>query len=218
MSGFNTRAIHVGSEPDPVTGAVNVPVFFTSTYAQDGVGRPRFSDYSRVDNPTRAALEECLAGLEGARHGVAFASGLAGEDALLRTLSPGDHVILGNDAYGGTFRLMTRSFTDWGLEISVVDQSDTDEVRAAFRPTTRMLWVETPSNPMLNVVSIAAIATSPTSTARAWWSTTPSPRPTCIKDGRAGALLYLPCLYPRPGQQTIAPSTEGRPDEMHPVS
>ena len=158
MSGFNTRAIHVGSEPDPVTGAVNVPVFFTSTYAQDGVGRPRFSDYSRVDNPTRAALEECLAGLEGARHGVAFASGLAGEDALLRTLSPGDHVILGNDAYGGTFRLMTRSFTDWGLEISVVDQSDTDEVRAAFRPTTRMLWVETPSNPMLNVVSIAAMS------------------------------------------------------------
>ena len=114
MSGFNTRAIHVGSEPDPVTGAVNVPVFFTSTYAQDGVGRPRFSDYSRVDNPTRAALEECLAGLEGARHGVAFASGLAGEDALLRTLSPGDHVILGNDAYGGTFRLMTRSFTRLG--------------------------------------------------------------------------------------------------------
>ena len=158
MRGFNTRAIHVGSEPDPITGAVNPPVYLTSTYAQDSVGKPRFSDYARVDNPTRAALESCLAGLEEARHGVAFASGLAGEDALLRTLSPGDHVILGSDAYGGTFRLMSRIFGAWGLTISFADLSDMDAVHAAFQPTTRMLWVETPSNPMLHIVSIASLA------------------------------------------------------------
>lgn len=158
MSGFNTRAIHVGSEPDNVIGAVNPPVYFTSTYAQDAVGAPRFSDYSRGNNPTRAALESCLANLEGARHGVAFASGLAGEDALLRTLAPGDHVILGNDAYGGTFRLLTRIFGDWGVRVSTVDLSDVDAVGSAFGEATRMLWVETPSNPLLNVVDIAALS------------------------------------------------------------
>jgi cystathionine gamma-synthase len=158
MSGFNTRAIHVGSEPDPATGAVNPPVYLTSTYAQDGVGVPRFSDYGRVDNPTRAALETCLAALEDARYGIAFASGLAGEDALLRTLAPGDHVILGNDAYGGTYRLLTRIFGAWGLSITCTDLSDHDAVRAAFGPTTKMLWVETPSNPMLNVVSIEELS------------------------------------------------------------
>ena len=157
MSGFNTRAIHVGSEPDPSTGAVNPPVYLTSTYAQDGVGVPRFSDYGRVDNPTRAALEACLADLEGAQYGVAFASGLAGEDALLRTLAPGDHVILGTDAYGGTYRLLTRIFGGWGLTVTCVDLSDLDAVRNAFGPTTKILWVETPSNPMLNVVSIQAL-------------------------------------------------------------
>jgi len=158
VSGFNTRAIHVGSEPDAVIGAVNPAVYFTSTYAQDGVGAPRFSDYSRGNNPTRAALETCLADLEGARHGVAFASGLAGEDALLRTLAPGDHVILGNDAYGGTYRLLTRIFGDWGVRISTVDLHDVDAVASAFGERTRMLWVETPSNPLLNVVDIAALA------------------------------------------------------------
>ena len=158
MSGFNTRAIHVGSEPDAVTGAVNPPVYFTSTYAQDGVGAPRFSDYSRVDNPTRAALESCVANLEGARHGVAFASGLAGEDGLLRTLSPGDHVILGGDAYGGTYRLLTRIFGEWGVRVTCVDLSDMDAVDSAFGASTKMLWVETPSNPLLNVVSIANLS------------------------------------------------------------
>ncbi|HEY5120019.1 MAG TPA: cystathionine gamma-synthase, partial [Acidimicrobiales bacterium] len=109
-------------------------------------------------NPTRATLEVCLAGLEEARHGVAFASGLAGEDALLRTLAPRDHVILGNDAYGGTYRLLTRVFGDWGLRLTCVDLSDVDAVRGAFEESTRMLWLETPSNPMLNVVSIAQLA------------------------------------------------------------
>ncbi len=158
MSGFNTRAIHVGSEPDASTGAVNPPVYLTSTYAQDGVGVPRFSDYGRVDNPTRAALEHCLADLENAQFGVAFASGLAGEDALLRTLSPGEHVILGNDAYGGTYRLLTRIFGDWGVSVTCVDLSNLDEVRSAIRPSTRMLWIETPSNPLLNVSSIRVLS------------------------------------------------------------
>ena len=158
MRGFNTRAIHVGSEPDAVIGAVNPPVYLTSTYAQDGVGVPRFSDYARVDNPTRAALESCLADLEEARHGVAFASGLAGEDALLRTLAPGDHVILGNDAYGGTYRLLTKVFGAWGVEVTCVDLADEAAVAAAIRPTTRLVWVETPSNPLLAVVSIASLA------------------------------------------------------------
>jgi cystathionine gamma-synthase len=158
MSGFNTRAIHVGSEPDALTGAVNPPVYLTSTYAQDGVGVPRFSDYARVDNPTRAALEACLADLEEAQYGVAFASGLAGEDALLRTLSPGDHVILGSDAYGGTYRLLTRVFANWGLKTTCVDLSDVRAVDQAFEPTTKIVWVETPSNPLLNVVSIRALS------------------------------------------------------------
>lgn len=159
MKGFNTRAIHVGSEPDPVTGAVNPPVYLTSTYAQDAVGVIRFSDYARGDNPTRAALEVCLADLEEARYGIAFASGLAGEDALLRTLAPGDHVIMGADAYGGTYRLLTRVFGAWGVSVSTVDLGDADALEGAFTTTTKMLWVETPSNPMLSVVSINALAT-----------------------------------------------------------
>ena len=158
MRGFNTRAIHVGSEPDQLTGAVNPPVYLTSTYAQDAVGITRFSDYGRVDNPTRAALETCLAGLEDAHHGVAFASGLAAEDALLRTLSPGDHVILGDDAYGGTYRLLTRVFGDWGIRVTTVDLGRLDDVRAALEPTTKLVWVETPSNPLLKVVSIRDLA------------------------------------------------------------
>ncbi len=158
MNGFNTRAIHVGSEPDALTGAVNPPVYLTSTYAQDAVGVARFSDYGRSNNPTRAALESCLADLEGARHGVAFASGMAGEDALLRTLSPGDHVIMGNDAYGGTYRLLTRVFGAWGVRAASVDLADLEALDAAFTDSTTLVWVETPSNPLLNVVSIAALA------------------------------------------------------------
>jgi cystathionine gamma-synthase len=158
VSGFNTRAIHIGSEPDSIIGAVNPAVYLTSTYAQDGVGVTRFSDYARGDNPTRSALEVCLAGLEEAEYGVAFASGMASEDALLRTLAPGDHVILGNDAYGGTYRLLTRVFGNWGVTISCVDLSDPAALHAAFTETTRMVWLETPSNPLLTVVSIEALS------------------------------------------------------------
>lgn len=158
MTGFNTRAVHVGSEPDAATGAVNPAVYLTSTYAQDAVGVVRFSDYARGDNPTRAALEACLSDLEGAAHGIAFASGLAGEDALLRTLAPGDHVILGDDAYGGTYRLITRIFGAWGVTVDTVGLGDADALDAAFTESTKMLWVETPSNPLLSVVSIRALA------------------------------------------------------------
>jgi len=158
VNGFNTRAIHVGSEPDPVTGAVNPPVYLTSTYAQDAVGVIKFSDYARGDNPTRAALESCLASLEGAKHGVAFASGLAGEDALLRTLSPGDHVILGRDAYGGTYRLLTRIFGEWGIMVDSVELSDPESLASGFTEKTKMVWLETPSNPLLHVVSIAELS------------------------------------------------------------
>jgi cystathionine gamma-synthase len=158
MNGFNTRAIHVGSAPDSVTGAVNPPVYLTSTYAQDGVGVVRFSDYARGANPTRSALETCLADLEGARHGLAFASGLAGEDALLRTLSPGDHVIIGRDAYGGTYRLLTRVFGEWGIDVTSVELSDPESLASGFTERTKMVWVETPSNPLLHVFSIAELA------------------------------------------------------------
>lgn len=159
-AGFETRAIHAGQEPDPQTGAVVPPVYQVSTYAQDGVGGLRQGyEYSRSGNPTRHALEECLASLEGGRRGLAFASGLAAEDTLLRTIgAPGDHAIIGNDAYGGTYRLFARVAEPWGLTHTPVDLTDLDAVRAALRPTTRVIWAETPTNPLLTVVDIAGLA------------------------------------------------------------
>ena len=160
-AGFETRAIHAGQEPDPATGAVVPPVYQVSTYAQDGVGGLRGGyEYSRSGNPTRTALEECLASLEGGARGLAFASGLAAEDTLLRTVgAPGAHAIIGNDAYGGTYRLFARVAEPWGLEHTPVDLTDLDAVRAAIRPGhTRIVWAETPTNPLLTVVDIAALA------------------------------------------------------------
>jgi cystathionine gamma-synthase len=159
-TGFNTRAIHAGQEPDPATGAVVVPVHLTSTYKQDGVGGLRGGyEYSRSGNPTRTALQEALAALEEGTTGLAFASGLAAEDALLRTVcTPGDHVVLPGDAYGGTFRLVSKVFSRWGIEHTPVDLNDLDALRAAIRPTTRVVWCETPTNPLLNVSDIAALA------------------------------------------------------------
>ncbi|MCU1620897.1 MAG: Cystathionine gamma-synthase [Modestobacter sp.] len=159
-TGFNTRAIHAGQEPDPTTGAVVVPVHLTSTYKQDGVGGLRGGyEYSRSGNPTRTALQEALAALEEGTTGLAFASGLAAEDALLRTVcAPGDHVVLPGDAYGGTFRLVSKVFSRWGVEHTPVDLNDLDALRAAIRPTTRVVWCETPTNPLLNVSDIAALA------------------------------------------------------------
>ncbi len=158
--GFNTLAIHAGQEPDSLTGSVTVPIYQTSTYKQDGVGGLRSGyEYSRSANPTRTALEECLAALEGGARGLAFASGLAAEDALLRTVCvPGDHVILPGDAYGGTFRLVARVFERWGLAYTAVPLDDLDAVRAAVRDTTRIIWCETPTNPLLGIADIAALA------------------------------------------------------------
>ncbi|WP_329067211.1 cystathionine gamma-synthase [Amycolatopsis sp. NBC_01480] len=159
--GFETRAIHAGQKPDPRTGAVIVPIYQTSTYAQDGVGGTREGDYeySRTANPTRTALEQALAALEGARHTLAFASGMAASDAVLRTvLRPGDHLVLGNDAYGGTFRLIDKVLSLWGIEHTVADLSKIDEVRAAIRPETKLIWCESPTNPLLGVADIAALA------------------------------------------------------------
>jgi cystathionine gamma-synthase len=160
MTGFHTRAIHAGQEPDPATGAVTVPVHLTSTYKQDGVGGLRGGyEYSRSGNPTRTALQEALAALEEGATGLAFASGLAAEDTLLRTVcAPGDHVVLPGDAYGGTFRLVSRAHSRWGLEHTPVDLNDLDALRAAIRPTTRVVWCETPTNPLLNIADIAALA------------------------------------------------------------
>jgi cystathionine gamma-synthase len=164
-AGFDTRAIHAGYEPDPTTGAVIPPIYATSTYKQDGVGALRQGlgtgyEYSRSANPTRTALEECLAAVEAGSRGFAFASGLAAEDTILRALtSPGDHVVVPDDAYGGTFRLFEKVEKRWGLENTPVAISDLDATRAAIRPgTTRMVWVETPTNPLLNIADIGALA------------------------------------------------------------
>ena len=159
-TGFNTRAIHAGQEPDALTGAVAVPIYQTSTYKQDGVGGLRSGyEYSRSANPTRTALEECLAALEGGARGLAFASGLAAEDTVLRTLCvPGDHILLPDDAYGGTFRLIARVLARWGVDYSPVAMHDAAAVAAAVRPNTKVVWVETPTNPLLNIADIAALA------------------------------------------------------------
>ncbi|MFD2090488.1 cystathionine gamma-synthase [Blastococcus deserti] len=160
MSGFNTRAIHAGQEPDPATGAVIVPVHLTTTYKQDGVGGLRGGyEYSRSGNPTRTALQDALAALEQGSHGMAFASGLAAEDTLLRTVcEPGSHIVLGGDAYGGTFRLISRVASRWGVEHTPADLNDLDALRTVMRPSTRVIWCETPTNPLLNIADIARLA------------------------------------------------------------
>ncbi|MFY1687766.1 cystathionine gamma-synthase [Plantactinospora sp. WMMB782] len=159
--GFETLAIHAGQEPEPRTGAVVPPIYQTSTYAQDAVGAPRLGyEYSRSANPTRDALQDCLAALEGGPVGLTFASGLAAEDTLLRTVCrPGDHVVIPDDAYGGTFRLFARVAERWGLTWTAARISDVDAVRAAVRPgRTRVIWVETPTNPLLGIADIAGLA------------------------------------------------------------
>jgi cystathionine gamma-synthase len=154
---FETLAIHGGQPPDRSTGAVVTPIYQTSTFAQSSVGQHQGYDYSRSGNPTRTALEDCLAGLEGAAHGSAFASGLAAEDAILRLLNPGDHVLIGNDFYGGTYRLLSQVHTRVGLECTPVALTEA-ALLEAWQPTTKMVWVETPSNPLLRIADIAALA------------------------------------------------------------
>ena len=157
---FPTRAIHAGQEFDPSTGSVVPPVYMTSTFVQDGIGGFRGGyEYNRGGNPTRDSLQELLASLEGGHKALSFASGLAGEDTLLRAvLAPGDHIVMGNDVYGGTHRLVSRVFIPWGVSLSTVNMSDLDAVRAAIRPdATKVLWVETPSNPLMKISDIAAL-------------------------------------------------------------
>ncbi|QTG80920.1 cystathionine gamma-synthase [Arthrobacter crystallopoietes] len=159
--GFNTRAVHGGQAFEPRTGAVVPPVHFSSTYAQDGIGGLRDGyEYGRGTNPTRDSLQEQLAAVEGGKHAFSFASGLAAEDSLIRALlAPGEHIVLGNDAYGGTYRLINRVLGDWGVGHTVVDMSDESAVAAAVKENkTRFVWVETPSNPMMKVTDIAALA------------------------------------------------------------
>ena len=158
MVGFATRAIHVGQEPDPATGAVIVPIYQTSTYAQAEVGVHKGYEYSRTDNPTRAALEACLASLEGGRHGLAFASGMAAEDTMLHLFESGDHVVVADDVYGGTYRLFRRVLERVGLRFSFVDATRVENVVAALEERTRLTWLESPTNPLMKLVDIAGIA------------------------------------------------------------
>lgn len=155
---FATKAIHAGLEPDPATGAIMTPVYLTSTYVQTAPGEHKGYDYSRTSHPTRAALERNLAALEEGRYGLAFASGLAAEATVLQLLKSGDHVVCCEDLYGGTYRLMTRVFRRFGIDTTFVDAAEIDAVRKAMRPATRLVWLESPSNPMLRVCDIAAIA------------------------------------------------------------
>jgi cystathionine beta-lyase/cystathionine gamma-synthase len=155
---LDTLCIHAGQEPDPVSGAVMMPIVLSSTFAQDGPGVHKGYDYSRAGNPTRNALERCLAALEGAAHGIAFGSGCAATTAVLLTLKSGDHVLVGDDVYGGTFRIFDKVLAQFGVEATFLDMSDPARVRAAMRPSTRLVWMETPSNPMLKVFDVAAIA------------------------------------------------------------
>ncbi|HEX5097397.1 MAG TPA: cystathionine gamma-synthase [Acidimicrobiia bacterium] len=156
--GFETRAIHAGQAPDPATGAVVPPISLATTFAQASVGEHQGYEYSRSGNPTRTALEACLASLEDATHGLAFASGLAAEDAILRALAPADHVVVPHDAYGGTYRLVARVHEPHGLEFTPADLSDPAALAAAWRPNTKLVWIESPTNPMLATVDIAAVS------------------------------------------------------------
>ena len=156
---FETRAIHVGQDPEPAFGSVNVPIYQTSTYVQDAVGKPKAYDYARAGNPTRTALEQVLASLEEASSAVAFGSGMAAETTLLlAVVRPGDHIVLPDDVYGGTYRLLAQVLSDWGIAFDTVDLTDLDAVRGAIRNETRAVWLETPSNPFLKVIDIAAVA------------------------------------------------------------
>lgn len=156
--GFTTRAIHVAQEPEAVTGAVITPIYQTSTYAQEDIGVHKGYEYSRTDNPTRRVVQDVMASLEGGLHGLAFASGMAAEATIMYLLSAGDHVVAGDDLYGGTYRLFSSVLERYGLQFTYVDASDAGKVASAIRPETRMLWIETPTNPLLRMVDLAAVA------------------------------------------------------------
>ncbi len=158
MTKIDTLCIHAGQEPDPVSGAVMTPIVLSSTFWQDGPGGHKGYDYSRAGNPTRTALEACLAALEGGKHGIAFGSGCAATTTILLSLKSGDHVLVGDDVYGGTFRIFDKVVKDFGVDATFIDMTDPARVKAAMRKNTKLVWMETPSNPMLKIFDIAAIA------------------------------------------------------------
>jgi cystathionine gamma-synthase/cystathionine gamma-lyase len=155
---FETKAIHDGQQPDPLTGAVVVPVYQTSTYQQEAIGKHKGYEYSRTGNPTRAALENSIASIEGGKYGLAFASGVAATDAVINLLKKGDHVVIGDDVYGGTYRLFERVFKKWGLATTYAGVDSVENFRRAIRRNTKMLWIETPTNPLLKIIDISAVA------------------------------------------------------------
>jgi cystathionine gamma-lyase/cystathionine beta-lyase/cystathionine gamma-lyase/homocysteine desulfhydrase len=156
--GFSTTAIHAGNEPDVATGAVSVPIYQTSTYAQEGLGKNKGYEYARTQNPTRSALEKNIAALENARFGYAFASGMAAIDTVFRLLKAGDHLILGSNTYGGTFRLINKILTNYGIEFDVADTSNIPDLEKFFKPNTKMVFVETPTNPVMTVTDLRAVS------------------------------------------------------------
>ncbi len=156
--GFSTIAIHAGNEPDSATGAVSVPIYQTSTYAQEGLGKHKGFEYARTQNPTRAALETNIAALEGARFGYAFSSGMSATDAVLKLVKAGDHVILGDNTYGGTFRLFNKVLSNYGVEFDLVDTTNLEAVENSFKPNTKMVFVETPTNPVMSVTDLRAVS------------------------------------------------------------
>ena len=156
--GFSTTAIHAGNEPDTATGAVSVPIYQTSTYAQEALGKHKGFEYARTQNPTRMALEKNIAALEGARFGFAFASGMSAIDAVLKLVKSGDHVILGDNTYGGTYRLFAKVLSNYGVEFDLVDTADINLVETAFKPNTKLVFVETPTNPVMSVTDLAAVS------------------------------------------------------------
>jgi cystathionine beta-lyase/cystathionine gamma-synthase len=155
---FGTKAIHAGIEPDPTTGAIMTPIYQTSTYVQESPGKHKGYEYARTQNPTRTVLQNNLAALENGKHGICYASGLGATDAILKLFKPGDEIIASNDLYGGTYRIMVRVFQEFGLKFKFVDLSNPANLEAALSPSTKMVWIETPTNPLLRLVNIAAIA------------------------------------------------------------
>lgn len=153
-----TKFIHAGAEPDPSTGAIMTPIYQTSTYVQEAPGKNKGYEYARSQNPTRKALEDALAVIENGQFGLAFSSGVAATDAVLKLLSPGDEVVTGNDLYGGTYRLFTKIFEKFGIRFHYVDMTNTEAIRAAITPKTKLIWTETPTNPLMNITDIAAVA------------------------------------------------------------
>src|SRR6187431_1954141 len=153
-----TRIIHAGAEPDPSTGAIMTPIFQTSTYVQEAPGKNKGYEYARSQNPTRKALEDALAIIENGKYGLAFGSGVAATDAVIKLLSPGDEVIAANDMYGGTYRLFTKVFEKFGIRFIYVDTTNVENVAAAVTPKTKLIWIETPTNPLMNITDIEAIA------------------------------------------------------------